>query len=109
MTDKLVRKSLTIQSLTFKENNKWRLVDADQTVYSVAMKDEAFLRQVNSNEVAFAKEDTLVCDLRIIQWDTSGDNIQNEYEVIEVISHTRAWQPPLGIPPDDDTSEMPSC
>ena len=75
-----------VQSLAFKTGNKWRLVDRDRTVYSVAMKDVDFQRQVDTNQVAFSKDDVLVCDLRTIQWDDEGD-IRSEYEVVQVIRH----------------------
>ena len=72
--------AFSIVSLAFKENNRWRLTDGQNT-FSVLMKDEGFQRRVDKNDVAFAKGDVLVCDLRTIQWQVE-DGVKSQYEVI---------------------------
>ena len=88
--DDVRRYAFSIVSLAFKENNKWRLTDGQNT-FSVLMKDEAFQRRVDNNDVAFAKGDVLVCDLRTIQWQVE-DGVKSEYEVIRVVAHRQARQ-----------------
>ena len=88
--DEVSRHAFSIVSLVFKENNKWRLTDGANT-YSVLMKDEAFQQMVDTNSVAFAKGDVLVCDLRTIQWQVEA-GVKSEYEVIQVVQHRTARQ-----------------
>ena len=90
--DEVSRHAFSIVSLVFKENNKWRLTDGANT-YSVLMKDEAFQQMVDTNGVAFAKGDVLVCDLRTIQWQVeAGVGVETEYEVTKVVQHRTARQ-----------------
>ncbi len=84
------RYAFSIISLAFKEDNKWRLTDGENT-FSVSMEDEEFQRRVDNNEIAFAKGDVLVCDLRTIQWQVE-DGVKSEYEVVKVVAHRPARQ-----------------
>lgn len=77
--------AFSIVALTFKDGNKWRLYDGQNTI-SVTIEDEAFIRRVNDNEIAFAKGDLLVCRVRVDQWRT-GDSLRTEYAVLEVLEH----------------------
>ena len=88
--DEVRRYAFSIVSLAFKENNKWRLTDGQNT-FSVSMEDEAFQRRVDNNDVAFAKGDVLVCDLRTIQWQVE-EGVKSEYEVVRVVTHRQARQ-----------------
>ena len=85
LLDEERRHAFSIVSLAFKENNKWRLTDGQNT-FSVSMRDDAFQRRVDNNDIAFAKGDVLVCDLRTIQWQVE-DGVKSEYEVIKVVTH----------------------
>ncbi len=58
------------------------------------MKDAAFQSKVDNNEIAFAKGDILLCDLRTIQWQVE-DGVKTENEVVKVVSHMLARQLPL--------------
>lgn len=87
------RYAFSIVSLAFKEDNKWRLTDGS-AIFSVSMNDAAFQSKVDNNEVAFAKGDVLVCDLRTIQWQVH-DGVKTEYEVVKVHSHRHARQIPM--------------
>jgi hypothetical protein len=93
LIDQVSRQAFSITSLSFKEDNKWRLTDGQNT-FSVSMKDAAFQKRVDSNQVAFAKGDVLLCDLHTVQWQVQ-DGVRTEYEVVQVISHRRARQLPL--------------
>jgi len=90
LVENISRKAFSIIGLSFKEDNKWRLTDGDNT-FSVSMKDVDFQRRVDNNQEAFAKGDVLICDLRTIQWQIEG-GIKTEYEVIKVVNHRPARQ-----------------
>ncbi len=88
--DETRRQAFSIVSLAFKDNNKWRLTDGNNT-FSVSMKDDHFRSRVDNNEALFAKSDVLVCELRTIQWMT-GKGVKTEYEVVRVVDHRSARQ-----------------
>ena len=88
--DEVGRYAFSIVKLAFKEDNKWRLNDGQNT-FSVLMKDAAFQHRVDNNDVAFSKGDVLVCDLRTIQWQVE-DGVKSEYEVVRVVAHRPARQ-----------------
>ena len=90
LLDETRRQAFSIVGLSFREENKWRLTDGDST-FSVSMKDAAFQRRVDKAQVAFAKGDVLICDLRTVQWQVEG-GIRTVYEVIKVVSHRPARQ-----------------
>jgi len=90
-----VRKMVfSIVSLAFKEDNKWRLYDGAATIHA-SITDIDFLGKVDRNQVSFAKGDVLVCDVRVLQWQTTS-GAKTEYEVIKVLEHrVSARQIPL--------------
>lgn len=90
LLDEIRRHAFSIIGLSFKEDNKWKLTDGENT-FSVYMKDTAFQRRVDNNQEAFAKGDVLICDLRTVQWQVEG-GIKTEYEVVKVVNHKPARQ-----------------
>jgi hypothetical protein len=66
LIDDVRRSAYSIISLAFKEDNKWRLND-EQNAISATIEDEKFLDKVDRNQIAFAKGDILVCDVRVTQ------------------------------------------
>ena len=88
--DEVRTHGFSIVSLAFKEGNRWRLTDG-QATFSVSMKDTDFQDRVDNNEVAFAKNDVLVCDMRTMQWQTM-QGIKTEYEIVKVQRHLPARQ-----------------
>lgn len=96
--DETRTQAFSIISLAFREGNKWRLTDG-QTTFSVSMIDKDFQNRVDNNEVAFAKGDVLVCDMRTIQWQTI-QGLKTEYEIVSVNRHLPARQ--LSLPGLDD-------
>ena len=88
--DETRKHAFSIVSLAFKEGNKWRLTDG-QATFSVSMMDENFQNKVNNNELAFAKDDVLVCDMRTVQWQTD-QGLKTEYEIVAVNKHLPARQ-----------------
>jgi hypothetical protein len=94
-------KSFSIQSLSFKGDNKWRLSDGTN-LFWVNIKDEEFLRKVEENLVSFSKGDILRVKLKITQWETT-DGLKTNYDATEILEHrSAARQIPLQIeePPD---------
>lgn len=84
----------SIISLAFKEDNKWRLYDGN-SIISVSMEDENFLRKVDENLISFAKGDVLLCRVRTKQFRTNT-GLKTEYTVLKVNEHkTAARQIPL--------------
>ncbi len=104
LLDEIRRQAFSIIGLSFKEDNKWRLTDGENT-FSVSMKDATFQRRVDNNQVAFAKGDVLVCDLRAVQWQVEG-GIKTEYEVIKVVNYKPARQ--LVLFEDNEESTSPN-
>lgn len=80
--------AFSIVSLAFKEDNKWRLSDGSSTI-SATISDVEFLHAVNNDLESFSKGDSLVCRVRVRQWQTSNGT-RTEYEVIKVTKHLRA-------------------
>lgn len=90
------RSAFSIISLAFKEDNKWRLFDGN-THISASIADEDFLRKVDLNQIAFAKGDILVCEVRVTQKRTR-EGLKTEYVVERVLEHQpAARQLPLFI------------
>ena len=84
VTDVTVRMSLIIEAPVFKEDNKWRFTDGQQSFYA-SMEDREFLARVDSGE-RFGKGDVLVVDLRITQ-ERSGLTLSAERAVLKVHEH----------------------
>ena len=95
IVDEITPRALSIVSLVFKEDNKWRLSDGDNT-FSVTISDEEFLEQIDAGTASFSKHDILICELRTIQW-RSNAGLSTEYEVVRVVEHRKARQLPLSL------------
>lgn len=99
--DETRTQAFSIISLAFREGNKWRLTDG-QATFSVSMTDRDFQNRVDNNELAFAKGDVLVCDMRTVQWQTT-QGLKTEYEIVSVNRHLPARQLSLpGLDEEDD-------
>ena len=84
------RAAFSILSLAFKEDNKWRLHDGNSAISALIL-DERFIHRVNNNQIAFAKGDVLICDVRMTQTrDKNG--LRTEYVVEHVAEHKPAAQ-----------------
>ena len=88
LLDDVRKMAFSIISLTFKEDNKWRLYDGAATIHAT-IADANFLSRVDQNIVRFAKGDVLVCNVRVQQWQTSS-GARTEYTVLEVLEHRPA-------------------
>lgn len=76
---------LSIISLAFKQANKWRLHDGTATIQA-SIADRPFLARVNANLISFAKGDTLICDVRVRQWQ-APQGVKTDYAIERVREH----------------------
>lgn len=77
---------LSIVSLSFKQDNKWRLSDG-QAILNVKINDDHFLKEVNEG-ASFAKGDMLKVQL-VSKASVGHDGLKTEYEVTKVIEHIK--------------------
>ncbi len=100
------RSAFSIISLAFKEDNKWRLHDGN-TQISAMILDEAFLKRVDSSQIAFAKGDILVCEVKVTQTRTK-DGLKTDYVVQKVHEHRSAARQlnlPMEPPPSKGSTD----
>lgn len=95
------RRFFSIVSLSFKEDNKWRLTDGTTTV-NVLISDQAFLDRVDDGE-SFAKGDRLEVMLKTSQFQTS-EGLKTEYEAIQVVEHRKVVRQ-IPLPLDEGGKE----
>jgi hypothetical protein len=88
LVDEVRRMNLQIISLSFKDDNKWRVTDGAEP-FSAAIADSDFLKQVADSEISFAKGDYLVCEVRERQVSTS-QGLRKERTIVKVVSHRPA-------------------
>lgn len=77
---------LQIDSLSFKEGNKWRLTDGGEPFFAV-IEDAEFLARIDRREIAFAKADGLQCLMRERQSITGKGTLKKEITVLRVLEH----------------------
>lgn len=82
------RLALSIRSLAFQEENKWRLFDGQNTI-TAKIEDRDFIERVNMNMIRFAKGDILICEVKTVQTQ-SIDGLKTEHTVMRVIEHRQA-------------------
>jgi len=83
-----LQSNLQIVSISFKEDNKWRFYDGNNTFFAVVL-DKEFLDKIATNEEYFAKDDLLEVLLTIKQYSVP-DGIRAEYYIKKVLSHKKA-------------------
>lgn len=96
--DETRRAAFAIVSLTFKEDNKWRLHDGNAQI-SAIIEDRDFLSKVDNSQISFTKGDVLVCEVRVKQMQTAS-GLKSEHSVIKVLEHIRMPQQ-LDLPIED--------
>lgn len=88
LEDEVRARTLQIVSLSFKEDNKWRLTDGAEP-FSATIEDVDFLNRIANSEISFAKDDYLECEVRERQVRTAT-GLRKERTIIRVIKHTPA-------------------
>lgn len=89
LIDDTRRMALSLLSISFKEDNKWRVWDGQTAIY-VSMEDSAFLDRIEKGE-SFAKGDLLIGQVRVRQ--VNRDNrLHAEYSLVEVLEHRHSPQ-----------------
>jgi hypothetical protein len=81
------RATYQIKRLYFERGKKWRLSSGAQTIMA-EIQDPSFWDRVERSEESFAKEDYLVCLVRMDQWLTPA-GLRTEYVVEEVVDHMK--------------------
>ncbi|TKC89830.1 hypothetical protein FAZ69_12040 [Trinickia terrae] len=89
VSDSTSRKVLLLESVVFKDGNKWRVHDG-QYPFFAALDDEAFLAKVDAGE-RFGKGDVLIVELRQIQTIADG-TLKTEYRISKVREHRAPLQ-----------------
>lgn len=77
---------LQIDSLSFREGNKWRMTDGGEPFYAV-LEDVDFLNRIAKGEVSFSKNDYLHCLVHECQIRTVKGQLKKERKIIRVIEH----------------------
>lgn len=80
---------LQIESVVFKDGNKWRVHDG-QFGFHAAIFDIDFISRIENGE-RFGKGDVLIADLRIVQTVTDGA-LQSQYQITKVHEHREPLQ-----------------
>lgn len=78
----------SIISLSFKDDNKWRLSDGTSSIYAM-IEDRDFLNKMERNAITFAKNDLLLVRLKTRQLQCR-DGLKTEYVVVKVVEHIKA-------------------
>jgi hypothetical protein len=91
VSDTTTRKMLLIESLAFKDGNKWRVHDGTATFHA-SIEDKEFLAKIDAGE-RFGKGDVLV-DLRQVQSIVNA-KLVNESIIVKVLEHRQPLQQSL--------------
>jgi hypothetical protein len=94
LPDRSWTQAFSLVTVTFKEDNKWRLSDGGTTI-GATMADSSFLQRVENRTESFAKGDVLVCEMKAVQVHRS-DGLHTEYEIVKVMEH-RQYKPQLKL------------
>lgn len=92
VSDAVTKKVLLLESVVFKDDNKWRVHDG-QYPFHAAIEDPEFIVKINNGE-RFGKGDVLIVDLRQVQTIDNGQ-LKTEYSIVKVHEHRAPLQKPL--------------
>lgn len=81
-------KKLQIISATFQDGGKWKFNDGNAVFFADVL-DPDFIRKVQNNEIAFAKDDVLTVLLKTRQ-SLSNGQIKAEHSVVKILGHRSA-------------------
>ncbi len=88
LSNEVRKMNLQIISLSFKDDNKWRVTDGADP-FSAAIEDEDFQKKVDNSEISFSKGDYLVCEVREKQL-LIGGSLKKERTIVRVLEHKPA-------------------
>lgn len=88
LSDKEVDRYFQIDSLSFKEGNKWRVTEGGEPFF-VVLEDAHYLQMINHGQVTFSSHDVLHCRVNEKQIMTIKGVLKKEYRILEVIDHKR--------------------
>lgn len=80
---------LQIVSLSFKEENKWRLAEGGSEAY-YSMEDPEFRRKIEQYGEKFGKDDILKCQVKTITRVASDGSLKVEHAILKVLDHQSA-------------------
>lgn len=93
VTETVTRLGLVVESLSFKDGNKWRMWNGGESLL-YGMEDEDFRVRVNNGE-AFRKGDILICEVLVKQTKING-TLKLQRTILKVHDHQMGpEQPPL--------------
>ncbi|KQF79219.1 hypothetical protein APC21_05315 [Acinetobacter baumannii] len=90
LSESITETFLQIESISFKEKNKWRFNNGGST-FNASITDEVFLQKIDSGLLRFGKGDLLKVKLKTIQF-LAHTKLKTEFEVMEVIEHKTTKQ-----------------
>ncbi|MDQ9818369.1 hypothetical protein RFY44_05675 [Acinetobacter bereziniae] len=90
LNESITETFLQIESISFKEKNKWRFNNGGSTI-NASISDDAFLQKIDSGLLRFGKGDLLKVRLKTIQF-LAHTKLKTEFEVVEVIEHKTTKQ-----------------
>lgn len=77
---------LQIDSLSFKEGNKWKVTDGGEPFHAV-IEDSVFLNRIAKGEISFSKTDSLHCLVHERQIRTFRGQLRKERTIVKVLEH----------------------
>ncbi|WP_035252294.1 hypothetical protein [Desulfocurvus vexinensis] len=77
--------NLQLKSIKFKEGNKWEFYDG-ASEYSASIADQAFLKRIDENQLAFAKNDILEAEVLERQYQTDK-GLRTERTILKIKAH----------------------
>lgn len=94
LPDELISEStydtvVKVVNVAFQEENMWRLSEG-QNVFYAKIEDQNFIKDVQANEKAFAKDDLFFVTLTKKQYLGEKGNVKTEYVVLKVNDHRSA-------------------
>lgn len=92
LNSSIIEQVCLIESVTFKDDNKWKLNNG-QTFYAF-MEDRDFLSSIENGTVRFGKGDILKVSMKIVQSDRNR-RLETTYHILKVIEHRISHAPQL--------------
>ncbi|MFH1620778.1 MAG: hypothetical protein ABIB04_01700 [Patescibacteria group bacterium] len=84
----VTQKSLQIMNAAFQEGGKWKFFDGTSAFFA-DIQDPEFIRKIQHNEVAFAKDDILHVELKTVQSLVNGQ-IRADHIIVKILGHRSA-------------------